>query len=401
MHHLKARLEPHLGIGGVQGHVALRAGGDHRLDAQVVQPLDVQPGEPQEVLAVAGPEQVVAAAALVGQQPRGHVEEIQEPQAVQEDAVGLHVAVLAEEDVVIGRAAAEKEGGRFRIDADLLGQTGPPFRGDGLRGHGALQRVEEAAVHLLAGQFGLAVEVAQFLDEGREIDRGRAAFIADAAGQAAPGVLLHARGVDAAGDHGRGDGPRRERLADERERTGGRALAAVLAGVHVIGADQPAQFQAAGVRVRHRFGRHGLDPGRRQGADLAGEVLEKGEQRLGFLGQEGGEAQPSAAQPHDIEHLAHVLGVALAGGRTAAVAAGAGLAADQQHAVRTLGKGLEQHGPVDAAGAGGAHHADLVRDGPPLVLEGEEGGVRPPVAEEEQNLAVAAAVAVIHGRFPG
>ena len=52
-----------------------------------------------------------------------------------------------------------------------------------------------------------------------------------------------------------------------------------------------------------------------------------------------------------LQHLAHVLGVALAGGGAGAVTAGAGLAADQQHPVRALGKGLEQHGPVDAAGA--------------------------------------------------
>ena len=251
----------------------------------------------------------------------------------------------------------------------------------------------------LAGKFALAIEMAQILNECREIDRRRAAVVAQAAGEAGPDILLDAGRMEATGKDRGGNGPRRKGLADQGQGAGGGAFAAVLAGMDIVGGNQLLQLFFSGGRDGCWHDRGRLNAGRTESADIDTEPLEKLEQFLRLFRKKGGKTQPCAAQPHDIEDLAHVFGVACGGGGAAAVAAGSGFAADQGDAVGPFGKGLEQKSSVNAAGAGGAHHVDFVRDWLPLVLEGLEGGMGSPVTEEEENLLIAVVMDLFIHRY--
>ena len=105
----------------MQGHIAFGAGGDHRFDAKIVEFFDIEAGQPHEIFPVTRPEQIMAAAPLVGQQARGDIEKVQESQAIEENPVGFHLHPLAEKDIIIWSTTAKKEDGAFRVNANLFG----------------------------------------------------------------------------------------------------------------------------------------------------------------------------------------------------------------------------------------------------------------------------------------
>ena len=102
-------------------------------------PLDIEPGDALEVLLVPGPEQIVAAAALIVQQAGGDIKEVQQSQAVGQNPACLEIGMFAKEDVVVGSATTEKQSGAGRVDADIPGHISPAFGDNGLGGHGAHQ----------------------------------------------------------------------------------------------------------------------------------------------------------------------------------------------------------------------------------------------------------------------
>jgi hypothetical protein len=86
-----------------------------------------------------GPEQIVSAAALIIQQSRVHVKEVEQPDTVKENLLGTHIKVLAEKDIKIRCASAIEQNRRSLVYPQILRQVPPPVRGHIPGCHGAHQ----------------------------------------------------------------------------------------------------------------------------------------------------------------------------------------------------------------------------------------------------------------------
>ena len=300
----------------------------------------------------------MAAAALVLQQDRLHIEEVEQAETVFDDAPGLHGQEFAEEDVEIGSAPAEEKNGALRSRADGFREMVPSAWRKVVGGHGAHDALEKTAVGGCVGKLPAAVVGAHVLDELREVDGGWAALVTEAAGEA--GVAppsrtswLSARPamISAATE------PGRKRLSGEGQRTGRSALAAILTGEHIVRRHDLLGGLGRALPVRGRnAGRMGLLPILRI---RAVKSFRKESSSSGSIGQEVAELHPILSQPQELQDLAGFCGVLHGRDRAAAVAAGAGFAPQQDDAVRAHFKRLEEQRLGDAAAAGDSHHHDL------------------------------------------
>ncbi|VTR65465.1 hypothetical protein DESC_320062 [Desulfosarcina cetonica] len=188
-----------------QGAIALRTGSDQLAGAALGKGPGIAPRQAQEILAVAGPQQIVAAADLAFQHNRFDIEKIEQAQAVLQDAGGRNAEELIEKNVEIRGAATEKEHRAVRPGTDFCRQVLPAPGRQRLGGHGAHHALEEAPVGGRLGQLVLLVVGAHGANEFRKIDRRGAALVTDPAGQAGIHRLAHGKVVGLSGDDAIGD----------------------------------------------------------------------------------------------------------------------------------------------------------------------------------------------------
>jgi hypothetical protein len=188
--HLNVEAGDHFGHALAEHMPALGARDHDFLDSGGLECLVIQPAEYLEVLSVAGPEQVVAAAALVCQHHGLDAEKIEQAQAVASYRQSVRLD-SGKENIEVRRAPGEKRHGagrrRLEVRAYPVQAILPQIR----RGHHSHPRMQRAVVRPVSFEpFGAGQKSAHFQYRMADVHSGRAAFFAYTAGEAFPYRVL-------------------------------------------------------------------------------------------------------------------------------------------------------------------------------------------------------------------
>jgi hypothetical protein len=209
---------------------ALGAGDDQQLRPAVGHQLDVVPGQPLEVLAVAVPQQIVPAAALVGRDHRRHAELVHEPHGGPRRFQRRKLEIGEKRVVIHGAAGPVEHRAGLWLGLQVVAQPTHAVLLRPAGGHHAHHRLQRPAVRAFRLDPRAVGEFAELLDQLRVADLGRAAAVTEAAGEATEQAAILNDLAPLAQVGRQHVPPRAVRGPGARDRAGGGAFPAVVTG---------------------------------------------------------------------------------------------------------------------------------------------------------------------------